>query len=287
VREFLFHNQGNGKFEEVALLAGDAVDANGSVFAGMGIDFADYDNDGWEDVIITVLSEQKYPLYHNQGDGTFTYATDSSGLGRITLPYAGWGVRFMDYDNDGRKDLFIAQGHVLDTIQLTFPHLRYLQPLLLLRNAGNGKFMDVSAESGDVFRKIWAGRGLAVGDIDNDGDLDVVVTTNNGYALVLRNQGGNARNWLLLRLTGRKSNRDGIGAVLKAVSASGAAQWATVTTSSSYLSASDRRVHFGLGPAPSLKYLEVHWPSGIVQRIENIKANQVLEITEPAARAPE
>ncbi|MBV9608846.1 MAG: VCBS repeat-containing protein, partial [Acidobacteria bacterium] len=175
VRESLYHNRGNGKFEDTAVLAGTAVDEDGRTYAGMGVDFADYDNDGWPDIVITNLSEQRYALYHNAGDGTFTYETQSSGLGAISRPFAGWGIKFLDFDNDGWKDLFIAQGHVLDTIQLTFPHLRYRQPPLLLKNI-KGKFTDVSAQSGAVFQQTWAARGLAVGDLDNDGDLDVVIT---------------------------------------------------------------------------------------------------------------
>jgi len=279
VQQWLYHNKGDGSFEESALLAGTAIDENGKTFAGMGIDFADYDNDGWPDMVITNLSEQRYALYHNSHDGSFTYETTASGLGAISRPFSGWGVKFLDYDNDGWKDLFIAQGHVLDTIQLTFPHLRYRQPPLLLRNDGKN-FVNVSAESGAIFSQEWAARGLAVGDIDNDGDLDVVITTNNGFAYVLRNEGGNAKNWLLIRLTGHKSNRDGIGAVIKIVLDSGKEQYATVSTTGSYLSASDRRVHFGLGGERLVKYLEVHWPSGIVQKIEHVLSNQILTIEE-------
>ena len=284
VRQSLYHNKGNGTFEDIALLAGTGLDDNGQTYAGMGVDFADYDNDGWADIVTTNLSGQQYAIYHNSGDGTFTYESRNSGLGAISRPYSGWGVKFMDYDNDGWKDLFIVQGHVLDTIQLTFPNLRYLQPLLLLRNNGK-QFVDISAQSGAVFQRPWAARGLAVGDIDNDGDLDAVVTTNNGPAYVLRNEGGNANNWLLIRLVGQKSNRDGIGAVIKLVSASGQEQYATASTAGSYLSASDRRVHFGLASEKSAKYLEISWPSGVVQRMENVTANQILTITEPKIAA--
>jgi hypothetical protein len=279
VQQWLYHNKGNGVFEESALLAGSAVDENGKTFAGMGIDFADYDNDGWPDIVITDLSEQRYALYHNSHDGTFTYETQASGLGAISRPFSGWGVKFLDYDNDGWKDLLVAQGHVLDTIQLTFPHLRYRQPPLLLRNDGK-RFVDVSAQSGAVFSQAWTARGLAVGDIDNDGDLDVVITTNNGPAYVLRNEPGNATNWILVRLIGHKSNRDGIGAMIKLVTNSGKEQYVTVSTAGSYLSASDRRAHFGLGTENIVKYLEVRWPSGVVQRVQGVKANQILTIEE-------
>lgn len=280
VREFLLHNQGDGTLREIAVEAGTAVDEDGRVYSGMGVDFADYDNDGNPDIIITNLSDQKYALYHNSGDGTFTYETGPSGLGMITRLYAGWGVKFIDYDNDSWKDLFIAQGHVMDTIQLTFPHLRYLQPLLLLHNDQGKKFADVSAQSGEIFQRKLAARGLAVGDINNDGALDVVITTNNGPPLVLQNKSSHRNHWLTLQLVGHKSNRDGIGAEVKMIPASGIAQYATVTTAGSYLSASDRRVHFGLGSATSAKSIEIRWPSGIRQRLENVPANQILTIEE-------
>jgi enediyne biosynthesis protein E4 len=282
VREFLLHNQGGGVLKDVAVDSGTAVNEDGRVYSGMGVDFADYDNDGNSDIVVTNLSDQKYALYHNSGNGSFTYETGPSGLGIATRPYAGWGVKFLDYDNDGWKDLFIAQGHVMDTIQLTFPHLRYLQPPLLLHNEAGRKFVDVSAQSGAVFKQKWAARGLAVGDLSNRGALDVVISTNNGPAYVLRNQGGTRNHWLTLQLEGRKSNRDGIGAEVKIVSASGAAQYATVSTSGSYLSACDRRVHFGLGADSAVKSIEIRWPSGILQRLENVKANQILTVAEPA-----
>jgi hypothetical protein len=281
VREFLLHNLGNSQLKEIAVEAGTAVNEDGRVYSGMGVDFADYDNDGNPDIIITNLSDQKYAIYHNSGNGTFTYETGPSGLGMITRPYAGWGVKFIDYDNDGWKDLFIAQGHVMDTIQLTFPHLRYLQPLLLLHNDQGKKFVDVSAQSGEIFQQKRAARGLAVGDINNDGALDVVITTNNGPALILQNKGGRRNHWLTLHLVGHKSNRDAIGAEVKMITASGIAQCATVTTAGSYLSASDRRVHFGLGSATSAKSIEIHWPSGIRQRLEDVPGNQILTINEP------
>jgi hypothetical protein len=279
VREFLLHNRGNGTFEDIAVEAGVAVDDNGRTYAGMGVDFADYDNDGNPDIVITNLTDQQYALYHNARKGQFTYESSSTGLGMISRSYAGWGVKLFDYDNDGRKDLFIAQGHVLDTIQLIFPHLRYLQPPLLLHNEGK-RFTDVSALSGAVFRQKWAARGLAVGDLDNDGRLDVVITTNNGPAYVLRNQSAEPNHWVSFKLTGRKSNRDGIGGEVKLVSGSGAAQYATVTTAGSYLSASDRRVHFGLGADRVIRSLEIHWPSGVVDKLSNLAADKEYEVVE-------
>src|SRR5688572_4404321 len=236
VRQFLYRNRGNATVEDIAVEAGVAVDDDGKVYAGMGIDFSDYDNDARPDLLITNLSNQRYALYRNDGDQSFTYATHSSNLGRITLLNSGWGLRFIDVDHDGWKDAFIAQSHVLDTVELTSPHIKYLQPPLLARNLGNGRFQDISATAGDVFSQPWAARGLASGDIDNDGDIDVVITTTNGRAYVLRNDSLKRGGWLQVRLTGKRSNRDGIGAAILLVSESGATQHATVTTGSSYLS---------------------------------------------------
>ena len=282
VRQFLYRNRGDGTLQDRALLAGVAYDQDGRAFAGMGVDFADYDNDGRPDVVVTNLSNERYALYRNAGDGTFSYETHVSGLGTMTLLNSGWGVRFLDYDNDGTKDLFVAQGHVMDTIEQTSPHLRYRQPPLLARNEG-GRFKDASAAAGDVFREGWAARGMAIGDLDNDGDLDVVVTTVGGRPYVLRNDGGNGGHWLSLRLVGHRSNRDGIAAEVRLTTASGALRQATVTTTSSYLSASDRRVHFGLGAETRARAIEVRWPSGTVQRLLDVAADQILTLDEPQA----
>ncbi|HEU5458630.1 MAG TPA: VCBS repeat-containing protein, partial [Terracidiphilus sp.] len=166
--EFLFHQKANGNFEEVGLESGVAVDGDGRTYAGMGVDFADYDNDGWPDLVITDLSNQKYALYHNEHDGSFSYASYSSQLGRISLLNSGWSLRFLDYDNDGWKDLLIAQGHDLDTVHKSYPQLHYREPMALLRNMGT-HFVDVSSESGQIFQERWVGRGMAIGDINNDG----------------------------------------------------------------------------------------------------------------------
>jgi len=197
------------------------------------------------------------------------------------MPHSGWGVRFLDYDNDGWKDLLVAQGHDLDTVELNYPNLRYKEPMLLLRNTGKG-FIDVSRESGDAFQNRWLGRGLAIGDIDNDGRIDAVVTTNDGPIHVLHNETRTSNHWLILDLVGHKSNRDAIGAQVKIQTLKGA-QFATVTTASSYLSSSDKRVHFGLGPESSVQSLEIRWPSGIMQQLKNVKGDQILRIDEPVA----
>jgi hypothetical protein len=279
--EFLYHNKGDGTFEEVALRSGVAVDGEGHTYAGMGVDFADYNNDGLPDLVVTDLASQMYALYRNNGDGTFTYDSYPSGLGRMTMLHSGWGVRFMDYDNDGWKDLLITQGHDLDTIQLTFPNLRYRETMLLARNTGSG-FVDVSAEAGDIFQKAWVGRGLAIGDIDNDGRLDAVVSGNDGALYVLHNSTQTQNHWLTLALVGHRSNRDAIGAEVKLLTAKGS-QMATVTTAGSYLSSSDKRVHFGLGVETVASMIEIRWPSGVRQTLKNIRADQILQVDEPSA----
>jgi enediyne biosynthesis protein E4 len=278
--EFLYHNKGNGTFEEIGLLSQVAVDGDGRTFAGMGVDFADYNNDGLPDLLITDLANQRYALYQNNGDASFNYSSFSSGLGRITMLHSGWGARFFDYDNDGWKDLIIAQGHDLDTVEVNYPNLHYKEPMLLVRNTGSG-FVDVSADSGDVFQHAWLGRGLATGDIDNDGRVDVVVATNDGHAHILHNETPTQNHWLILKLVGHKSNRDAIGAEIKLTTAKGS-QWVTVSTAGSYLSSSDKRVHFGLGSESTAQSIEIRWPSGIVQKLSNTRADQILQIDEPS-----
>jgi hypothetical protein len=276
----LFRNKADGTFEEVALVLGLAYDEDGRTFAGMGADFADYDNDGWPDVFVNALANQKYALFRNS-KGVFEYVSGPSGVAGITMLHSGWGARFLDYDNDGWKDLLVGQGHVMDNIELTQPNIRYLEPLLLMRNRG-GKFEDVSRQSGPPFQVPLAARGIGFGDLNNDGFLDLVVNCNDRPAVVLRNDGGNGNHWLLLQLTGTRSNRDGIGAEVRIVGESGLEQYAIVTTASSYLSASDRRVHFGLGKDSRVTLLEIRWPSGLVQKLEQIPADRVLTVREPA-----
>jgi hypothetical protein len=279
--EFLYHNKGDGTFEEVGLLSEVAVDGDGRTYAGMGVDFADYNNDGFPDLIITDLANQRYALYLNSRDSTFSYASFISGIARATMTHSGWGVRFLDYDNDGWKDLLIAQGHDLDTVELSYPNLHYREPMLLLRNTGK-EFVDVSAASGAVFSQPWLSRGMAIGDIDNDGRLDAVVTTNDGPVHILHNETPTQNHWLLLKLIGHKSNRDAIGAEVEFVTAKGP-QFATVSTAGSYLSSSDKRVHFGLGSESVAQSIEIRWPSGITQALKNVHADQILTVDEPGS----
>ncbi len=280
--EFLFHNKGNGTFEEVGLEAGVAVDADGMTFAGMGTDFADYNNDGWPDLFVDDLANQKYALYRNNRDGTFNYDSYATGVAGTTLLHSGWGVRFVDYDNDGWKDLLIAQGHDLDTVEKSFPDLHYREPPMLLRNIDGKKFVNVGPVSNDVFRQRWVGRGLAIGDIDNDGREDAVITENGGPAHILMNRTKTTNHWIGFKLVGHKSNRDGIGAVIR-IDTSQGSQWETVTTSSSYLSASDVRAHFGLGHDTFVKTVEIRWPSGIVQTLKDVSGGQYLRVDEPVS----
>jgi hypothetical protein len=278
--EFLYHNKGNGTFEEVGLMSEVAVDDDGRTYAGMGVDFADYDNDGLPDIVVDDLANQKYALYKNEGGGNFTYASQPTGIARMTLLHSGWGIRFIDYDNDGWKDLLIAQGHDLPSIQRTFPQLRYREPMLLARNTGRS-FVDVSADAGAVFQQPWVGRGMATGDIDNDGRIDAVVLENGGPVHIIRNETQTQNHWLTLSLTGHKSNRDGIGAEIKVTTTTGS-QYVTVATTGSYLSSSEKRAHFGLGAATIADTVEIAWPSGIRQVLKGVRADQFLHVEEPA-----
>jgi hypothetical protein len=280
--EFLFHQKPDRTFEEVGLESEAAVNAEGETYAGMGVDFADYDNDGWPDIVVTDLANQRYALYHNNRDGTFDYASLTSGLAAISQLHSGWGARFLDYDNDGWKDLLIAQGHDMDNIELVSPQFHYREPVLLVRNVG-GKFVDISGVSGDIFHDAWVGRGLAIGDLDNDGRIDAVVSTNGGTVHILHNETVTSNHWITLRLVGHKSNRDGIGAVVKLVTNQGS-QWVTATTSGSYLSASDPRVHFGMGNCTAALSIQIQWPSGALQTLENVKGDRQVRIDEPSER---
>ncbi|MFN8005957.1 MAG: CRTAC1 family protein [Terriglobia bacterium] len=279
VQQFLFKNKGDGTFEEIGVLAGMGFTEDGKAFSGMGTDFADLDNDGLPDIVTTALSNESYAYFRNNGDESFTYATLLTGLGEITRLLAGWGVRIFDYDNDGWKDVFFANGHVMDNIQATQPHLHYMQKPSLLRNT-NRKFVDVSASSGSIFQQTWAGRGAAFGDLDNDGDIDIVVSNCDGPAYFIRNDGGNSNNWIAIELHGKKSNRFGIGARLKLTSESGKVQYNMASTAASYLSANDHRVYFGLGKEKKIQEIEITWPGGRKQKVLEPKMNQLLKVEE-------
>ncbi len=268
----LFRNRHDGTFEEIALAAGVAYDEDGRVFAGMGADLADYDNDGLPDLFVNALANQGYALFRNR-NGLFDYVSAAAGLAAISKLHSGWGTRFLDFDNDGWKDIFVAQGHVMDNIELTQPGIRYRETPLLLRNLA-GKFADVSPKAGAPFLTPMAARGVAFGDLNNDGAVDVAVSANSGAPrLFLNGEPENA--WLLIDTVGAKSNRDGIGASIRIAMASGREQFGFVSTAGSYLSAHDKRVHFGLGREREVRLLEIRWPSGVVQIWKNVAANQI------------
>jgi enediyne biosynthesis protein E4 len=278
VAEQLFRNNRDGTFSEVALLSGLAYDQNGHAFAGMGADFGDYRNSGWPSVFVNALANQKYKLFRND-KGTFDDVTDSIGLGASTMSHSGWGAKWIDYDNDGWLDLFIAQGHVMDNIQLTEPTLRYLEPPLLLKNE-QGRFSDVSQQGGPVFTTSMAARGAAFGDLDNDGLVDVAINCNDGHAIILRNQGSTRNHWITLNLIGTSSNRDAIGSKIRLVTQNGQQQTRFVSTAGSYISASDKRAHFGLGSSKNVALIEITWPRGSLQRLESVNADQILTVKE-------
>lgn len=276
--QHLFRNGPKG-FTEEGLALGVAYDEDGRDFGGMGADFQDYDNDGRPDLFVNALARQGYHLYRNEGDA-FVEVSIAAGIAEATKLTSGWGAAFLDFDNDGWKDLFVAQGHVMDNIEVTQPGLHYREPLMMLRNA-RGTYRDVSTDLGESFREPLASRGSAAGDLDNDGALDLVVYRNGGAPLILHNEGAGGAHWLLVALEGVESNRDGIGAALRLVANDGSEQFVTASATGSYLSARDRRAHFGLGASSGVKLLEIRWPSGRRQRLENIAADQILEVREP------
>ena len=280
VPDQLFRNNHDGTFSEVALMSGLAYDENGHVFAGMGTDFGDYENSGWPGVFVNALANQKYKLFRND-KGKFVDVTDSVGMGGLTISHSGWGAKWIDFDNDGHLDLFVAQGHVMDNIELTEPRLRYRESPLLLKNE-SGRFQDVSSRGGSVFSSPLAARGAAFGDLDNDGRIDIAINCNNGPALILRNQSDRGNHWLTLNLIGTASNRDAIGAKVRLLVEDGLEQTTFVSTAGSYISASDKRAHFGLGSQKKIQRVEVLWPSGTLQRLESVAADQILTIREPS-----
>ena len=275
----LFRNNGNGTFTEVAMAAGAGYNEDGRIFSGMGAVFADLDDDGYPDLLATALPYEYYALFHNQHDGSFAYDSARTGLAQLTRPYGGWGTGVLDFDNVGHEGLFFANSHVMDNIEVSQPHLHYLQPPLLLKYL-DGKFVDAS---GSLSQCAWAARGAAFGDLDNDGAMDIVVSDYQATAHVLHNRNANRNNhWITLNLRGTVSNRDAIGANIRLTSNAGKVQYAMVSTAGSYLSANDKRVHFGIGAETSIREIQVRWPSGITQVIQQPKADQTLKIVESA-----
>ncbi len=269
MQQYLFRNNGNGTFKEVGMEAGAALNVDGGPLSGMGVVFQDYDNDGRPDVIVTTLPRQTYAVFHNDGDGTFSDRGLQTGVTMLSGVTSGWGVGLEDFDNDGQKDLFVTQGHVLDNVEKIDPSLHYLEPTLLALNH-NSRFerADPGTEA------LVAGRGTAFGDLNNDGSIDAVTTILGDHPQIFMNRGGTGH-WLTITLRGARSNRDGLGA---RVQVNGQTRFAT--TAGSYESASDKRLHFGLGAAKSAK-IEVLWPSGSRQILNDVPADQFLEVREP------
>jgi len=269
MQQFLFHNNGNGTFSEVGMDAGTALSEDGRRLSGMGVVFQDYDNDGRPDVIVTELPREIYGVYHNEGKGTFSYQSLQTGLGVLSSGSSGWGVGLEDFDNDGWKDLFVAQGHVLDNVEQIDPSLRYKElPLVAMNRQGRFERTDSGTSSP------MAGRGAAFGDLNNDGWQDVVMTVLGEKPKVFMSPAGK-NHWLVVKLRGTRSNRDGLGARVRV---NGQTRFAT--TAGSYLSANDKRLHFGLGAAENAK-IEIRWPSGVQQIMNDVHADQFLEVVEP------
>jgi enediyne biosynthesis protein E4 len=282
---FLFINKHNGTFEDVSLVSGLAASEDGRYEAGMGIDAADVDGDGWMDVYITHLDFELNRLYRNSQDGTFTDETYRSRIGNKAVLLSGVAAKFLDYDNDGWNDILQLNGAMLDNVALYHGEVSYKEPLLMYRNLGKSEFDKVSDSLGPDFMRPIVGRGLATADYDNDGDIDIVTNNRGDFPSLLRNDGGNANNWLTVQLVGTKSNRDGIGASLKLTS-EGFVEVEQAKGGMSYMSASDPRIHFGLGKRATIASLEITWPSGQIDRLTNVPINQIITVKEGAGLIP-
>jgi hypothetical protein len=274
----LYRNNHDGTFREIGVEAGCAFDENGVAMSGMGVAAGDYDGDGWFDIVRTNFSDQLTTLYRNIGNGTFQDVSIGGGLG-INRKYLGFGAGFADFDNDGWKDIFLANGHVYPQIAARNLHVSYKQPKLVYRNLRNGRFEDISTKSGSGIAALHVSRGCAFGDLDNDGDVDVVVSNLDGPPSLLRNDGGNRNNWMIVKCIGSRSNRSAIGARVR-LTCSGRTQIDEVMSGSSYYSQNDLRLHFGLGSAASVDRLEVQWPSGLKESAAGLPANHVVVVVE-------
>jgi hypothetical protein len=278
VRNFLYRNNGDGTFADVAYAAGVGFDINGKPQAGMGVDCGDIDGDGYPELFVTNFSEELNTLYLNRRDGSFEDTTQKVGLSSGYLPL-GFGTKMYDFDNDGDLDLHVTNGHVADNVKLYQPNLSYEQKDLLYENVG-GRFKDISAESGPALQTLRVGRGLAVADFDNDGYLDVVISSVGRRAVLLKNQAVRKGNWLEIHARGSASNSFGLGATVRAT-VDGKTLVREINNVSSYLSSSDTRLHIGLGAAQSMQQLEILWPGGRKQVLSDVAANQILTVKEP------
>ncbi len=278
VRNFLYRNNGNGTFVDVAYAAGVGFDSNGKPQAGMGVDCADVDGNGFPDIFVTNFSEELNTLYSNLGEGLFEDITVKAGLGAGFIPL-GFGTKMFDFDNDGDLDIHVTNGHVIDNVTLYQPNLSYAQKDLLFENVG-GRFRDVSAQAGPALQAERVGRGLAVADFDNDGNLDVIISSAGRAPVLLKNQGAGGGNWITIRAQGGKSNSFGLGTTVR-VQTSNGLQVREINNVASYLSANDIRLHVGLGTAKIVQQIDVLWPSGTKQTLKDVAVNQILVIKEP------
>ncbi|HXU44486.1 MAG TPA: CRTAC1 family protein, partial [Thermoanaerobaculia bacterium] len=275
----LYRNRGNGTFVDQGLEAGVAFAEDGTARGAMGADAADYDRSGRPHLLVGNFSNEMLSLFHNEGGGLFIDQAPASAVGRASLLTLTFGVFFFDVDLDGLPDIFAANGHIEEEIGRVQPKVSYRQAPLLFRNLGRGRFEPVGASMGPAFNRPIVARGAAYGDFDRDGDLDIAISTNAGPAYLFRNDGGNRNHWLRVRTTGARSNRDGLGTVVRVTTASGT-QWQTVHSGSSYCSQSDLALTFGLGREAKVQALELVWPSGVKQRFVNLPVNRELVVDE-------
>ncbi len=276
----LYRNKGNGTFVDVGMTAGVAFNEAGVARAGMGVDAADYDRSGRQSLVIGNFSNEMMALYSNEGNGLFIDEAPTSTIGKVSLLTLTFACFFFDFDLDGLLDIFALNGHVADDISRVQPKVTYAQSPNLFRNRGSKKFEAVTGSAGADLAKPMVGRGAAYGDYDNDGDLDLLVTTNNGPAKLLRNDGGNKNSWLRIKTAGTSSNRDGIGAKVRVALDNGTRLWTTVKTGSSYCSQSELPVTFGLGNAAKVASIEITWPNGKVETLPGVSANQTVTVQE-------
>jgi hypothetical protein len=274
----LFRNNHDGTFEETGVLAGVAYDPDGKVTSGMGVAAADFDHDGWLDILKTNFSDESASLYQNKGSGLFVDEALAFGIGR-NRSWVGWGAGFADFDNDGWADILLVNGHVFPELDSTDTGLSFRQPRVLYRNIQGKRFEDVSAKAGPVITALRAGRGAAFSDFDNDGRVDVVVNEMNDAPSLLHSTTNNGNHWVMIRLEGTKSNRSAIGARVTCVAGS-LRQIDEVRSGGSFFSQNDFRLHFGLGAATRIDLLEIRWPSGTVERLRDLKIDQVITVKE-------